>query len=679
MHPRVFLSYIHEGPSEQQRVVDFATRLRSDGVDVILDEFELELKDEWLTWTASQIERSDFVLVVITPTYSEACRDIIAGKVPGRRDNLVEAAILGGSVKHGWDEWVQVRPVDAPFPNPERFIPILFPGTDANLIPAPLRSVEYFDTGDQAGYMRLLEKITGTAIRLDALPAKRRVQFFGQPSNIRFSLPSAASEMIDEIQKQLHAHGIIQLTAGEEDAAVGLAVEYAYWQRASYTGVFLLHADNHPELILSCVTACERMGPSLIYETRDPEARLRRWLEENSGWLLIIDRIEEIDSAQFFLFRKENGKVILIPKRGRPLVAELGLPVLRFNAPQGPQPDSAALAKLGSRGPFPNVLSILPFVGSADIPVEFFFGALKLRAADRRLEPGLGHVPKLDRWFDENLAQHCSEAVDELLDRSLLRPSLIRSSLRALDCSDFLQRTILATMPPDVRTEWAQRVANTMANMISEFRQPRWSVEDSQEHLARSYAHALACARTLDELDLSLPEAAYLYLLLADGIFIFSAVLRGNRGMPILPLPGDRGREDIWQLERRRYFDKAELLYGKAFGPVSPEVAMVLLRMRKNEEGKQIASLCIERFGGPPYDPAPTGGTTRREAELGSETFAGNLLAEAFWRYAKSQEDTNLLRRALRVAKTLGGVPDTELDETRDKLRASDICTLTML
>ena len=67
--PTVFISYSRDSPEHEGRVLALANRLRADGIDAVLDQFESFPTEGWPVWMERQVEAARFVLVVCTPTY----------------------------------------------------------------------------------------------------------------------------------------------------------------------------------------------------------------------------------------------------------------------------------------------------------------------------------------------------------------------------------------------------------------------------------------------------------------------------------------------------------------------------------------------------------------------------------------------------------------------------------
>ena len=70
VHPKVFLSYAWESEEHQDWVRKFAARLRRDGVDAILDQWDLDLGDNRFLFM-DRIASVDSVVIVCTPRYAE--------------------------------------------------------------------------------------------------------------------------------------------------------------------------------------------------------------------------------------------------------------------------------------------------------------------------------------------------------------------------------------------------------------------------------------------------------------------------------------------------------------------------------------------------------------------------------------------------------------------------------
>jgi hypothetical protein len=67
--PKIFISYSHDSPAHEAKVLALANRLRGDGIDAVLDQYETFPPTGWIQWMKRQVRDAQFVLVVCTETY----------------------------------------------------------------------------------------------------------------------------------------------------------------------------------------------------------------------------------------------------------------------------------------------------------------------------------------------------------------------------------------------------------------------------------------------------------------------------------------------------------------------------------------------------------------------------------------------------------------------------------
>ncbi len=80
MCKKVFISYAWEDSSFSEKILEFSNKLRKNGIDAIIDQYEENPDMGWPLWMENQIENSDFVLVVSTKTYFEKFKQVKSGK-----------------------------------------------------------------------------------------------------------------------------------------------------------------------------------------------------------------------------------------------------------------------------------------------------------------------------------------------------------------------------------------------------------------------------------------------------------------------------------------------------------------------------------------------------------------------------------------------------------------------
>ena len=68
-NPKVFISYSHDSREHLDRVLKLSDKLRNEGIDCILDQYEDSPPEGWPKWMDRNVKNSDFILVVCTETY----------------------------------------------------------------------------------------------------------------------------------------------------------------------------------------------------------------------------------------------------------------------------------------------------------------------------------------------------------------------------------------------------------------------------------------------------------------------------------------------------------------------------------------------------------------------------------------------------------------------------------
>jgi len=151
--PAAFVSYSHDSPEHSRRVLDLTQALRSNGLDVELDQFHADEIVDWPRWCneMTRPDRSDFVLCVATAEYARH----IDGRVPPERGKGVywEGSLLD-------DDLYDAK-------GNGRIIPVLLDEEPETSIPRFLRGwtfcrVREFEVADP-GYEHLLRIVTGQA------------------------------------------------------------------------------------------------------------------------------------------------------------------------------------------------------------------------------------------------------------------------------------------------------------------------------------------------------------------------------------------------------------------------------------------------------------------------------------------------------------------------------------
>jgi hypothetical protein len=143
--PSVFISYSHESPGHQDTVLKLANRLRGDGVDAQIDQYEVAPGEGWTRWMRTAIKRSDFVLVICTNAYrlrAEGGGEPDAGRGVNREGLVIDQAIYDAEGRN------------------TKFIGVIFRESDRAFIPDFLRPYQHESTETEEGYEKLYRRLT---------------------------------------------------------------------------------------------------------------------------------------------------------------------------------------------------------------------------------------------------------------------------------------------------------------------------------------------------------------------------------------------------------------------------------------------------------------------------------------------------------------------------------------
>ncbi len=144
--PKVFISYSHDSPEHKLWVLELATRLRSSGVDVILDQWDIGPGGDLPHFMEQGIANSDRILMVCTSRYVEKANAGMGGV--GYEKMIVTAELM--------------KRIDS-----AKVIPVLRQQSAAPL-PAFLGSKLYIDLSRQdyfeTGFDQLLRELLGAPL-----------------------------------------------------------------------------------------------------------------------------------------------------------------------------------------------------------------------------------------------------------------------------------------------------------------------------------------------------------------------------------------------------------------------------------------------------------------------------------------------------------------------------------
>jgi hypothetical protein len=143
--PRVFISYSYDSEEHIDRVLELSNRLRRDGVDCNIDQYEQPPTEGWDQWMIDEIERSDVVLMICTRPYIQNFRG-------SKRDSMSRGVPWKGSIVTQ-ELYTHAR-------ENSKYIPIIFKQEDILSLPNILRNTTKYNLDNSKGYELLYRYLT---------------------------------------------------------------------------------------------------------------------------------------------------------------------------------------------------------------------------------------------------------------------------------------------------------------------------------------------------------------------------------------------------------------------------------------------------------------------------------------------------------------------------------------
>ncbi|WP_013320651.1 SEFIR domain-containing protein [Gloeothece verrucosa] len=313
--PKVFISYSHDSEEHKDRVLSLADRLRSDGIDCNIDQYEESPLEGWARWMLNQLEWADFVLVVCTEAYNRRFRGLEEPKKG--RGVTWEGAVISQEL---YDAQVKST----------KFIPVLFSSEDEDYIPIVIRGFSRYKLDSDEGYEMLYRRLTKQPLTtkpnlgiLKTLGDRKRKQLFqdeqvSKNSDNQTPLPSVSpnffayddawvgrEQLIQDLNYRIRESCRLLVLVGMTGigkTALGerLAVELSDWFGGDWGKYYQENFDNEEQFSDFASVAArwlekweELITPDDRRDTQRLLYRLLKHLQENR-YLVQIDSLENI-------------------------------------------------------------------------------------------------------------------------------------------------------------------------------------------------------------------------------------------------------------------------------------------------------------------------------------------------------------------------------------------------
>ena len=138
--PIVFISYSWDNKNHEDWVLDLAKKLCDNGIDVILDKWELNKLGQLIpNFMEQSISKSQRVICVMTPNYKKKTEKLTGGV--GYEYSIITAEVLSNNI------------------NTTKFIPLIREGDEKDTIPVALRGRKHVDMRSNEDIEELLRDI----------------------------------------------------------------------------------------------------------------------------------------------------------------------------------------------------------------------------------------------------------------------------------------------------------------------------------------------------------------------------------------------------------------------------------------------------------------------------------------------------------------------------------------
>ena len=236
--PSTFVSYAWESEELKNWVKDLAIKLRDNGIDAKLDQWEVVPGDQMPHFMEKSVRENDYVLIICTPKYKTKSEGRIGGV--GYEGDIMTAEVLQNS-------------------NHRKFIPILKTGTKETSLPTWLQGKYFVDLSNEQHFEKNFEDLLTTLLN-----ARERAPVLGKVQE-KFSNPKQPEKV--EIEEDIKIKGILidEVTQPLNNGTRGSAlykIPFELNKRPDYDWIDLfINAWNRPPRF----TSMHRPGIASVY------------------------------------------------------------------------------------------------------------------------------------------------------------------------------------------------------------------------------------------------------------------------------------------------------------------------------------------------------------------------------------------------------------------------------
>ena len=267
MVPSVFISYSHDSESHLAWVLQLATRLRHNGVDAILDQWNLDLGRDVAAFIEKGLSKSSRVLCICSDNYVRKANNKEGGV--GYEKRIMTVEIMANLTT----DWV---------------IPVIRNNINGELVPTFLGGCLYIDFLEDRLYERQYEKLLRSLLDEPILPVpplgENPFETIGKYTNQKF-IPSSEKYVSPAPNGRVTFD--YSNNNGRYCIGSGVLMFETYWSKSSDNNIILL---NDPSSIKTVAVVKDGVDISEIADARiyDGSSRTRR---PNIGQVAVIQNM----------------------------------------------------------------------------------------------------------------------------------------------------------------------------------------------------------------------------------------------------------------------------------------------------------------------------------------------------------------------------------------------------
>lgn len=175
-HPKVFISYSHQGEEYERKMLQFANKLRNQGIDANIDLYEESPVEGWPRWMENEIKKSDFILVVNDQSYYK---------------KIYDENELGNGIN--WEVNILYQHLYDQNSKNDKIIPVFLSESDKEFVLTPLKPFTFYNVSDGLDFDKLYWRLRG--VKKNKKPSlgelrpleekEQKFMFFSSPIDIK--------------------------------------------------------------------------------------------------------------------------------------------------------------------------------------------------------------------------------------------------------------------------------------------------------------------------------------------------------------------------------------------------------------------------------------------------------------------------------------------------------------